>query len=47
MSDGDYERRELKEAELKKFSRLIAEAHVKKPRENNDKSLDENKVLHQ
>ncbi len=29
MADGDYERRNGREAELKKFARLIAEAHAK------------------
>lgn len=29
MADGDYERREGKSAELKKFERIIAEARKK------------------
>lgn len=46
MADGDYERRDSRMAELKKFGRLIAEAHTQR-REEEDKGLDENTTLHQ
>lgn len=46
MADGDYERRGGREAELKKFTHLIAEARSREAEKKIVNETHENQVLH-
>ncbi len=46
MADGDYERRGGREAELKKFARLMSEARSHEVEKKVSSEKDENSVLH-